>query len=176
MQIKVNVDVEGALKGLDDLEREYAPRATVAALNKVGVTARTEAARQISAETGLPVSQVKKYVPLVKANKWTLSAVISALPWAPNLARFSARQTKQGVSANAWRQRKIYRGTFLGNQGRTAFKRVGKARLPIEPVHGPSVPRTFIGEKTQAAIQRVVRERFALEFSRALQQFLRSRR
>jgi hypothetical protein len=176
VKIDISVDVDKAMRQLTEIEKNLVPKATAAALNKIGVTARTEAAREIARATGLKVSEVKNRVPLIRATKTRLIAILSALPFAPNLARFKARQTKQGVSAHAWGRRKIYRGTFLANKGRTVFRRMGKRRLPIAPVHGPSVPRTFMAAKTQAAIRRVVTERFKLEFDRALAQFLRMRR
>ncbi len=47
------------------------------------------------------------------------------------------------------------------------FKRTGKARLPIQSVYGPSVPRTFIRDETMTAITGTIETRFPLEFSRA---------
>jgi hypothetical protein len=167
MQVSVKVDVDRALKALDAIPRNV-DRAAATALNRVGTTAHAVAAREISQVTGLKVSEVKRYVPLAKADRNTLTATLSAKPWAPNLIHFSARQTRRGVSANAWRKRKVYKGTFIANKGRTVFKRVGKLRLPIEPVHGPSVPREFVKQHTLDAIRKTVGERFPIEFERAL--------
>lgn len=175
MQIDVRVDVEKAIRSLWVMQRDV-NTAAAAALNRVGVTARAAAAREISKASGLPVNQVRKHVPLVRANKWNLQCEISARPYAPNLIRYSARQTKAGVSANAWRKRKVYRGTFIANKGRTVFKRVGPARLPIKAVYGPSVRREFIRDTVAKAINTTVEQRFALEFDRALTALLKRRR
>jgi len=172
MQISVEADIKAATQGLLLLERDI-NTAAVAALNKVAVTARAQAARSISQQSGLPVNQVRERVPLARANRYTLEAAISARKYAPNLIRYSARQTKPGVSANAWRQRKVYRGTFIANKGRTVFARVGPERLPIKAVYGPSVPRTFIKDETLRAISTTVATRFPLELERALRALLR---
>lgn len=175
MHIDVRVDVEKAIRGLWLMQRDVNTAAT-AALNKVGVTARAAAAREISKASGLPVNQVRPHVPLVRANKWSLQCEISAKPYAPNLIRYAARQTRAGVSANAWRKRKVYRGTFIANKGRTVFKRIGPSRLPIKAVYGPSVRREFIRDTVTKAIHRTVDQRFALEFERALTALLKRRR
>ena len=172
MQIDVQVDIRKATQGLLLMQKDI-NTAAVAALNKVGITARATAARQISRVSGLPVNQVRQHVPLVRANKWRLQAEISGKPYSPNLIRYSARQTKQGVSANAWRKRKVYRGTFIANKGRTVFKRVGPERLPIKAVYGPSVRREFIRDTTFKAVEQTVDARFPLEFDRALRALLR---
>lgn len=174
-QIDVRADIAKALRDVDALQRNVT-RAASAALNRVGTTARAVAAREISAETGLKVSEVKDRLPTVRANRDSLEVIITAKPWAPNLIRFAARQTKRGVSANAWRSRKVYRSTFIANKGRTVFKRTGPARLPIAPVYGPSVPRTFIRDRTTGAIRRTVAQRFPIEFDRALRALGNGRR
>jgi hypothetical protein len=179
MQISVEVDIRNATRGLLLLQKDI-NRAAVAALNKTGTTARAVAAREISRETSLPVNEVRKRVPLVKANGYTLQAQIKAEPYAPNLIRYSkdtraAARKRGGVRAKAWRQAKLYKGTFIGNQGRTVFKRVGESRLPIKAVYGPSVPREFIRDHTLTAIQTTVGQRFPLEFDRALGALLRWR-
>lgn len=167
LQISVAVDIRSAVGFLDSLTRDV-NRAAVAALNRTATTARAVAAREISKETSLPVNEVRKRVPLIRANKATLTAQIKAEPYAPNLIRYGARETKQGVSAKAWGKRKIYRGTFIGNKGRTVFTRVGKSRLPIKAVFGPSVRREFIRDHTLSAIKRTVADRFPIEFNRAM--------
>ena len=174
MQISVEADIRGATRGLLLMQKDI-NTAAVAALNRVAVTTRAVASRSISQQTSLPVNEVRQRVPLVRANKYTLEAEISAKKYAPNLMRYAARQTRPGVSAKAWRERKVYRGTFIANKGRTVFKRTTRERLPIEPVYGPSVPRTFIRDETTRAMRSTIDRRFPLEFDRALGALLRRR-
>ena len=48
------------------------------------------------------------------------------------LAEFHARQTRRGVSAAPWGQRRVFPHTFIVEQlGGPVFKREGNARLPI---------------------------------------------
>jgi hypothetical protein len=178
MQIDVRVDIDKETKGLLLFQRDINV-ATSAALNKVGVTARATAAREISKTTGLPVNHVRQRVPLVRATRYGLTAEISAKPYAPNLIRFTQQSRAQarkgaGVRANAWRKTKVYPGTFIGNKGRTVFAREGAGRdASLKSVRGPSVPREFIRDHTLTAINETVGTRFPLELGRALNALLR---
>lgn len=178
MDFSVKVDLAPLEAALRDVPR-LAEVAAARALNRVATTARAQASRAISAETGLKVNEVRDHLSLSPARTSSggeTVVTITVPPWAPNLIRFTARQTKAGVSANAWRTRKVYRGTFIANKGRTVFKRVGKARLPIEPVHGPSIPRQFIKGYAMDAIRNTMAERYGIEFERAMTSLLRGRK
>jgi hypothetical protein len=175
MQYDVRCDIAQATKFLTDLQRQVIPAAVARALDRTISNAKTAAVQTIVAETGLPAKLVRDRLTIRGANRNRLEAILTANPAAPNLARFQARQTKRGVSANAWRKRRIYPGTFLANDNRTVFKRVGKARLPIKPIHGPSVPRTFLQRKAQEQIDRILKSRFAFNFDSAIEGLLKRR-
>lgn len=152
------------LKGLEDVGK----RAAATAINRIAVSAQSVALKAISQETGLTQRSVREKMKLRRAMPDRLLAEIVAESFAPNLIRFGARQVKAGVSANAWRKRKTYKGAFIGNQGRTVFTRMGKARLPIKALHGPSVRKTFMRQHVQAALDRVVAERWPTEIQHQL--------
>jgi len=171
--LSIKVDLRDVNKLFDELPN-VTRKATVAALNRVATTARAEAVRGIAAETGLKQKDIRDHLAIRKADRFTLVAEIQAKPWSPNLIRYQARPTKRGVSAAPWKHRRIFKGTFIGNQGRTVFKRVGKARLPIKALHGPSVPREFMRGYALEAMRRKIGERFPLEFHSAFAQFMRT--
>lgn len=126
----VSVDIRAASKMLNNLGREIVPQAASAALNRVATSARKTAIDTIRKETNIKASAVRKYVTTSKSNKTSLTATIRASKYAPNLINFGAREVKKGVSANAWGKRKIYRGAFIGNRGRTVFVRTNYATPP----------------------------------------------
>ena len=123
MKFDVTVDIKNAMRALNEVHRNVIPQAASAALNRVATSARKTAVDTIRKETNIKAGAVRKYVSVSKSNKSTLTAEIRASKYAPNLINFGARQTKKGVSANAWAKRKIYRGAFIGNKGRTVFIR-----------------------------------------------------
>jgi hypothetical protein len=68
---------------------------------------------------------------------------------------------------------KTIEGAFVGNKGRTVFRRVGKGRLPIEPVQVIDVPQMFGSKKvSQRVLDRIKRE-LPVEIDRAVAQALR---
>lgn len=172
MNVNITADVSGVLASLDRLDRNV-QRAEVAALNRVGTSARAEVVREISQQSGLKQKDLREHIPLSRATKARPFVEIVAKPWSPNLIRYQARQVKQGVTAKAWGNRKLYKGAFIGNQGRTVFARTSKARLPIKALHGPSVPKEFVKGYALRALEAKVHERFGIEFNRALAQFNR---
>ncbi len=172
LTIDVRTEFAGVFRALDLLDRDVQAVATMT-LNKVAGSVKTETARRIARETGMKVREVSERIPITRATRFNLTAAVRAEPWSPNLIRYGARQTKQGVSAAAWRKRKVYRGAFIGNKGRTVFTRTSRARLPIKALHGPSIPRTFIQAHNLAAIRDVVTTRFPLEYERAMRQRMR---
>jgi len=172
VQYDIRVNIADAIRELNLLHREIIPAATARALDRTAQNARTVAIKTIREETGLPAKLIRDRLRIRGANRNRLEAIITALKAAPNLSNFQARQTKRGVSAKAWNKRKVYPRTFIANNGRTVFKRVGKARLPIEPVYGPSVPRTFMQRRAQQAMEATIESRFRFNFDAAVQGLL----
>ena len=178
ISIKVQTDIKKLTKKLGILDPKVVRKATSSALNKTGSTIRAKAKRRIARLTGIKQAALntkkiggKPGIWFDKARSNKLVAEVGARGGARNLVHFAARATRAGISAAAWGRRKIYRGTFLANQGRTVFKRTGKARLPIEPVWGPSISRTWLNAKLTAVYKRVARRRFSEVFPRELRFF-----
>ena len=164
MLISANVNLDSFIATMTTIERSVVPQATARALNRTAAEARTQVVRKLASQTGLKQKSIREKLIVVRARRSSLVAELQVSGRPLNLLRFGARQTKRGVSAKAWGKRRVYPGTFLGNRGRTVFKRVGGKRLPIKPVWGPSIPREFIRNQLDRTIGRVVRERFPVHF------------
>ena len=166
IKFDVRTDINAVRKQFKDKEKQINLAASFA-LNRAISSARTVATREISKRTGIkPQSAVRDRLHLRKAKPTFLIAEIAAERYTPNLIRFNARQTKGGVSANAWGKRKRYKHTFIGNDGRTVFKRVGKARLPLKAVYGPRLAKSFVEREVTKAMDAVAATRFHTEFQR----------
>lgn len=177
MKIDVRADVAKARRTLRSWQQSALPKATAAALNRMGDQARTLAVKELAAVTGLKQKDVRAGLSRQRATWSKLSTAVIAIGKSLNLIRFGARQTKAGVSASAWDKRRIYPGTFIANQGRTVFrretvggKRVG--RLPIVPVHGPSLPREMAKAAVMDKLAQAVQAKWPAEFARQLQYYL----
>jgi hypothetical protein len=167
--ITVKSDVVAVRRQFAGLGRQI-DLAASRALNRAIASARTVAVRDLSRSTGIkPQAAIRDRLPIKQASPDRLAAEIGVHAYTPNLVRFAARQTRAGVSASAWGKRKVYRGTFLGNNGRTVFKRAGKARLPIKPVYGPRLAKEFVEPAVIRAMNTVAGERWRKELNHELQ-------
>lgn len=173
MKIDIKADVAAARRQLYSWQHNVIPKATAAALNRTGDHANTLTVLDLAEVTGLKQKDVRAAMRRVRAKWGNLEYRLAAIGRALNLIRFGARQTKKGVSASAWGKRKIYKSTFIANQGRTVFVREGKARLPIKAVHGPSLPREFGRAQFMNNLKAAVTLKWRTEFAHQLAYYLR---
>lgn len=160
IEFSIASDIERLTRNLSDLQRRRLPRAINSTLNKVATTVRKESVKEISRASGLKAKDVRARVDLIRSNFTRLEAIVKASGKHSNIARFNARQTRRGVSAAPWRKRRVFPGAFLGNQGRTAFIRTGKGRLPVKSLAGPSIPREFARDTAKKVLLDVGARRF----------------
>ena len=167
LKISVKSDARKLSKLLTKRQRKDIPRILTQALNRTATQVQSGAVKSVAKETGLKQKDVKAAFKRTKANFRRLTATVAASGRHLNLARFAARQTRRGVTAKAWGKRKLYRGTFIGNTGRTVFVR-SKRKGGIRGVWGPSIPRTMLQRATRDAINDVVKKRWRINVNQAL--------
>lgn len=168
VRFDVRGDIAAARRQCRDKERQI-NLAAARAINRALESGRSVATKEISRNTGIkPQRAIRDRLHVHRAYPDKLIGEIGVERWTPNLSRFNARQTKRGVTASAWGKRKTYKGTFLGNAGRTVFKRTGKARNPIRPVWGPRLAKAFVEKQVRKALDLVARSRFVTEFRREI--------
>lgn len=166
IEVDVRADVAAVMRQLAGLSTQVVEPAAAAALNRVAVTTRRVAIKSIVDETGIRANAVRQRINISRANRNQLEARLKAQAYAPNLANYAARQVKGGVSANAWRNRKVYRGSFLAPKKRLVFTRVGPKRLPIKALRGPSVRKQFMRLPSERVMRQTIAERWPIEFAR----------
>lgn len=186
----VRADVREVERMLTDVQKKIVPKAATAALNRTIKQVQTQSVKEVSAITKLKAKDIRENMKQYKASWNRLQASIHAQPYAPNLINFKAKEKAKpkrkrknwqgGVYASAWGKRKLYRGAFIANKGRTVFTREIKGgqkvgRLPIKALKGPSLPRTFVQPKVNKAMHqvadRVWRQRFKHELDRRLKKY-----
>ncbi|WP_262027611.1 phage tail protein [Microvirga sp. Mcv34] len=118
----------------------------------------TQVARGLAKQTGLAYSAVPKSLEKRYASAGNLEAQIVGTGKFHSLADFGPTQRKKGVSAKPWNVRRTFPGTFMGPNGQV-YKRLGRSRLPIEKLWGPSIPREMTRGNVASTFQAVVRER-----------------
>lgn len=180
------VDVQRQLRRLQEMERATA---LSMALNKVAKMARTEADRAIRGRFAVRAGEIRSSMVLITAKRKDLEARLSIFGSptkrgrSMNMVRFLERKVtlaerrrriKRG-SEKQLRYRvtkagglRIIPGSFLGNQGRTIFRRTGKSRLPIEPVQVIGVAQMFNTRTIRARVLRRVESDLMVEMTRAV--------
>ena len=181
MQLSIKVDFAEVMRKLETLPKEIESKVLASALNKTVAKAKTQMAREITAEYRVSASYVKDRLTIKKATaaagRMSLTAELmgsgrNGRSRSANLIAFvesfvtpaQSRKRAKGVDANQLRfqvrktgGKKIIRGAFIGNKGRTMFIRTGDKRLPIKALSTIDVPSMFnqrrINARVVAAIQ-----------------------
>ena len=192
--LNIKADVQPMIRQLNALQEGLGDKAIASALNKTVAQAKTQMARAIGQEFNLPSSFIKDRLAIQRANRSGLRFTATLLgnpsgraKRSMNVIHFLERSTllsearrraKAGTLTELHfkirRQggKSTIKGTFIGNQGRTVFRRIGKARLPIEPVQTVGVPQMFQTKRVQIPIQQWIPGKFAEVFERELAYYL----
>ena len=179
MKFNVRLDTSGAERVLRQLSQEVRDKAMAETLSKVADQGRTAMRREIAATFNLTQSDVKPKLYTRKPRRVSGQYVLQAEVYSVgrggrrslNIIRFVERRVTlaegrrrakagtNGLYAKVLRagSNKLLKGAFIGNRGRTVFRRIGKERLPIEPVQVIDVPQMFntrrVNEKVRARMQ-----------------------
>ncbi|MBN8181009.1 hypothetical protein JF549_08860 [Labrenzia aggregata] len=151
-------------------------------LNRAGSQGRTRTGRALVKQTGLKLRTVRAAMVPVKASASSLVYRIKARGGDIALKHFDARETRSGVSARPFGQRKIFKGTFIRggkfpsrvalNMGGHVYARSGSGRLPIKKQKsGVILPRELVkgasAEAWQTTVAKVLPMRVIHEVKRA---------
>lgn len=189
--INIETNFPQVQRELEKLRSDIANRATASALNKAIDQARVQMQRQIASEFNVSVGYVRERLRVRRAfasGRLQLSAqlaptqkrnrsanIIAFVEGSVSLAQ-ARKRAKDGtlrvlrVKIKRGQVRQVP-GAFIGNKGRTVFKRDGKARLPISPVQTIDVEQMFNTKRINAAVLRYVRENLPRIFEREIRFF-----
>ena len=182
---------------LDGIRRDMQAKVLQPAINKVADKARAEINRAIPQEYAVKAGEVRNAISLRSAQAGRLEAVIDIFGSARkrgrslNLIHFlaavrglavrGAKASKRDRAAldqqlgfvikKAGGLKKID-GAFIGNKGRTIFKRTGKARLPIKPVQVIGFSQMFNSRKINRRVMDKIAAEFPVEIDRALKMLM----
>lgn len=177
LSISVKHDIKELQKKLDRTQRRQIPKVVSAALNKTRANVVTAVKKDVAAHTGVIQKDIKAALSEDKATPLRLRTSIIAKKRTFNLIRFvSGRQAKAatGLKAKAFGSKaRIFRGTFIGNKGRTAFVRKNQAdpRSKIRAAHGPSIPRAMVSDKVSKNTRQTIAKRFPINFASQIKRF-----
>lgn len=177
MEIRVSVD--GAIERFADQIQKLGVTAPVVMNTALMVEApaierAVEGALQ--PQTNLKTGTIQR---AVKSKHGALTLTLTSSGGNISLAYFGARETAKGVSAAPWGKRRVYAGSFIrggrwpkrrgGVAPSHAFKRTGKARLPVKKVKsGLFIPEEMTKGASLAAFESAVATRVVSAVESAL--------
>ena len=176
MLINIRTNFPDVSARLGKLQHEMADQVLARSLNRTMDIAKTAMSKEIRGEFNLSAAYVRDRLLIkrayAKAGQFALSAELiggDGRRRSANVIGFAARKASDGVSVQISRgKRKTIKGAFIGNKGRTVFRRTGKARLPIEPVRTIDVAQMFNTRRINAAVVAAMNARFPAIFQREL--------
>lgn len=144
--VDVRGDISAHIRGLNALQREVIPVATVTSLNKTATTVRSKARRETAIKMGVQQKEIAKAFYINKATLVSRQAKITAKPWKVSLLKFKARQMLSGVAHTAVGVDNPLAHAFIAtmpNGKPGVFKRLTKKRLPIAKQYGTTPAQAF---------------------------------
>ena len=129
-----------------------ARRAFSMALNKEGRKSFTQLRRSLSQQSSIPRDAVDAATRFTSATSTTMTTVTFGKGHHLPLSFFGVRQFSYGVRAKIWGRAQSFRSAFvIKRYGGGVFKRMAKARFPIEQLWGPSVPQEMLRDEAYDA-------------------------
>ncbi|MGK2897219.1 MAG: phage tail protein [Burkholderiaceae bacterium] len=188
MQLTISTNFPKVQAALDRLQEDVRDRALASAINKTLDQAKTGMVREITAEFNVKAAYVRDRLRVRRAfararfeiqgsliggkgGKGRSANIIAFVENKVTLAE-GRRRAKAGtqnqlfVKIKRAGSKKPLKGAFIGNQGRTVFERVGKARLPIRPVQVIDVAQMFNTKRINAKVVQLMRDKFPDIFAR----------
>ena len=190
---RVRVDDSATRKALKGLQDDMQAKVLQPAINKVAEKAKAEVNRAITSEFAVKTNEVRNAINLRKVRKGNLEAVIEIFGSARkrgrslNMIHFLAavrgmavrgKRAKKGELKAIDRQLgflikkagglKRIEGAFLGNKGRTVFRRVGKDRLPIEPLQVIGFSQMFSSRRISKRVMDKINADLPVEIDRSI--------
>jgi hypothetical protein len=188
MQISISTNFPEVQRMLSRMQSDVRERALPSAINKTVEQGRTQMVREITKEYRVTAAYARERLSIKRARfKAGVLMVEAELVGgsnrnrSANIIRFVERsvtlaQARKRVNDGTLEQlrvqvrrsggKKILKGAFIGNKGRTVFIREGKARLPIKPVQTIDIPSMFNQKRINRTVVGVLKDRFPTIFER----------
>ena len=192
LTVKTNFpDVERALSRL---RADVQNKALSSAINKTMDFASTTMVRQITSEFNVKAAYVRERLRIRRAVSLGSGSLTAALIGgksdrgrSANIIAFVENKVTLAEGrrrAKAGTQRSLFvkvkrasapralKGAFIGNKGRTVFRRTGKERLPIEPVQVIDVAQIFNTKRINTQVVQAITKRFPVIAEREIRFFV----
>jgi hypothetical protein len=154
-----SIDINAKIIGDKELSAALArlsshdiPKAIKAGVRDAARAGRTTLAKSIGQRYSLTAGRIKKDVTQPQYRDGGQTAIIRTNRKPITAMQFKPKQTSKGLSMSIYRgQRTVVKSGFLAKG--MPFRRVGKERMPLDVIHGPSIHAIYTGGKWAPALQ-----------------------
>ena len=137
---------------LAQLSSHDIPKAIRAGVRDAARAGRTTLTKAIGQRYSLTAARIKQDVSQASFSADGQTAVIRTSRKPITAMQFKPREVPKGLSMSIFRgQRSVVKSGFLA-KGKP-FKRRGKARMPLDVIHGPSIHAIYTGGQWSPALQ-----------------------
>jgi hypothetical protein len=167
--ISLEIDWTGYLDAIGKLRPPALDRPVALALVDTAKAANIKAASAIAKHTGLKSAIIKPRLFYDRVNVGTYYTHVRSSRKTWRMIDFNAQQNAIGVrAAKPWGKAQTFKSAFITVAGshRGVFRRVGKARLPIKELYGPSVHSTFKQPSVVALVKQTIKQRLPVLLAR----------
>ena len=178
MRLTIKTNFPDVQRAIDNLSADIADKVTARAVNRTVEQARTAMVKEIRSTYAVTASYVRDRLRIkrasFKAGQFGIRAELiggDGKRRSANVINFGARQTLKGVSIKVRRDRprSVSKSAFIGNKGRTVFRRTGTTRLPIDPVRTIDIPQMFNAKRVNRAVIAAMQAKFPAIFKREME-------
>lgn len=125
------------------------------AMNHEGAKITTAVRRALRQQTGLKAGIIQRATKRYRASRQHLVYVISSTGDHFGLSHFNPKQFKFGTRAKPWNRVQRFPHAFVSKKlHNNVFVRSGKARLPIQKLWGPSIPKEMVKDASLEAFEK----------------------
>ena len=128
------------------------PKAIKAGVRDAARAGRTTLAQSIGQRYSLTAARIKQDVSQAQFLNGGQTAIIRTSRKPITAMQFKPRETRTGLTMRIFRgERTVVKSGFIAKG--LPFRRRGKARMPIDVIHGPSIHAIYTGGKWAPALQ-----------------------
>jgi hypothetical protein len=176
ISVTIKVDPAPVLAILETLASPAFEQVAALAINDTVKNAQVQAARVMAPAMGASSRELKAAFTVESARPDHLVGALVARGKPLRLIGFRPRETRGGVTARIGNKTESYRGAFIATMpsGHTGvYERVGRARLRIRELYGPSVPGYMARTDVLPLIQATLRDRLVVNLTRQFDRRMR---
>jgi len=170
LNMDIRADIRDVERMLGNLARDVLPKAATRAVNKTLRPVQSTAVKAIANDIGVKQKFVRKATRINRAHFNNLNGFVEATGKRLPIIQIDprAKQNASGISYKSKGGRQQIPHAFLvttksGHKG--VFKRVGKPRLPITELRGPSIPKVFLERSIIKAMDKTANLRWLKNFN-----------